>query len=102
MTFPLELLIYGDTGLLWKRQSKNHIHSSNLTSLAVKWTRIEDVFPTNNGDIPAIAMLVYRRVRGLCTSRLFLLRGYSPKSDIDIIDAPANASPKRLTCEEDY
>ena len=29
------------------------LHSGNLTWLAGKWTRIEDVFPIRNGDIPA-------------------------------------------------
>ena len=42
-----------------------------LTLAMEKWTRIEDVVPNENGDIPLlIAMLVYQRV-GACCWRYF-------------------------------
>ncbi len=31
-----------------------YLHSGNLTQLAGKWTRIEDVFPIKDGDIPLL------------------------------------------------
>ena len=48
--------------ILWNTVYMYTPGSSNI-AIAGKWTRIEDVFPTKNGDIIySIAMLVYQTI----------------------------------------